>query len=404
MARAVSVAAVVLAALALSASALAADPGRWRETGLHKLPLLYYQGVTHDPQGNWLFDGIYTGLWKTDRDFDRIAENPDAIPPDVKAAENYNHIGDISYDAAEGGRILLPVECYYPPQGNTCRTGSIAVADPETLAWRYYVKLDPAEIPKAMWNEISPDGRLIWTSSGDDLLAYSAADVSPANAAPLGPAIRAVRRLPGAVPPSGITGATFYDGRLYVAGQDSPEFQVWSIDLADGSRRLEIERDIVGESEGLDTFDAAGGVLHWLIQPFNTEGPPTYGPNEATLLHFVPAGGPSADDGGGRPIGAPVMRVRVKPRRVPAGRLVRLRVRVLEREGSDPVRGARVSVAGYRARTDRRGRAVLSVRLRSPGTYVLSATRRGMATGRTSVRAIARPAFTGKVVLHPPAG
>jgi hypothetical protein len=321
----------------------------------------------------------------------------------VKAAENYNHLGDISFDAAEGGRVLLPLECYYPPQGNTCNTGSIASADPTTLAWRYYVKLDPSEIKKAMWNEVSPDGQLIWTSSEDDLLAYSAADVSLANAAPGGPAIRSVRRLPGAVPPVGITGATFHEGRLYTAGQDGPEFQVWSIDVADGSRRLEIERDIVGESEGLDTFDAAGGLLHWLIQPFNTEGPPTYGPNEATLLHFVPAGQPSAEDGGGPGSGAPVMRVRVKPRRVRAGRLVRLRVRVLRRESSAPVRGARVSVAGYRARTDRRGRAVLSARLRSPGTYVLRATRRGMATGRTTVRAIGRPAFTGKVVLRPPA-
>ena len=164
--------------LAAAAPAQAADPGRWRETGLHKLPLLYYQGLTHDPAGSWYFDGIYTGLWRTDRGFARTGENPDAIPPEVKATENYNHIGDISYDGAEGGRLLLPVECYYPPQGNTCMTGSIAVADPATLRWRYYVKLDPAEIPKAMWNEVSPDGQLIWTSSGDDLLAYSAADVN----------------------------------------------------------------------------------------------------------------------------------------------------------------------------------------------------------------------------------
>ena len=48
---------------------------------------------------------------------------------------------------ADGGRILLPLECYYPgtPGGaNTCQTGSIGVADPDTLQWQYYVKLDPA--------------------------------------------------------------------------------------------------------------------------------------------------------------------------------------------------------------------------------------------------------------------
>src|SRR5215212_3754867 len=141
-----------------------------------------------------------------------------------------------------------------------------------------------------MWAEVSPDGSLIWTSSGKDLLAYSAADVSQANAGPLGRQIKAVRKLANAVPPSGITGATFYNGRLYLAGSEGDtKFEVWSVDLSDGSRRLEIEREIVGESEGLDTFDAAGGTLHWLVQPFNTVGTPTYEPNNATLLHFQPA-------------------------------------------------------------------------------------------------------------------
>ncbi|MGZ4277651.1 MAG: hypothetical protein ACXVFK_13020, partial [Solirubrobacteraceae bacterium] len=91
--------------------------------------------------------------------------------------EGYDHIGDISWDAAEHGRILLPLECYYPPAGNTCQTGSIGVADPRTLKWRYYVKLDPRYIAKAMWAEVSPDGKLVWTSSGSDLLAYRDADV-----------------------------------------------------------------------------------------------------------------------------------------------------------------------------------------------------------------------------------
>ena len=171
--------------------------------------------------------------------------------------------------------MLLPLECFVPggPNGgNPCLHGSIGVADPGTLQWRYYVKLDPAEIPKAMWNEVSPDGTLLWTSSGDDLLAYRTADITAANAAPEHAPIHSVRRLRGAVPPSGITGATFIDGRLYVAGQGGGPFRVWSIDLADGSRRLEIERAIVGESEGLVTAALKGGTLSWLVQPFTTDG------------------------------------------------------------------------------------------------------------------------------------
>src|SRR3954449_12360078 len=326
-----------LALLAFAPAAQAADPGLWRETGRDTLPIVYYQGVTHTTGGSWLFDGIYTGLWRTDKAFTQTGGNDNVIPPDVLASEQYNHIGDISIDRAEGGRVILPLECYYPPQGNTCNTGSFGVADPASLTWRYYVKLDPSEIPKAMWAEVSPDGNLIWTSSGNDLLAYSAADVNPGNAAPLGAPIKAVRRLAGAVPPSGITGATFYGGRLFVAGTEGDtKFEVWSIDLANGSRRLQVERTIVGESEGLDTFDAAGGTLHWLIQPFNTIGQPTYEPNKATLLHFQPAAPqPAARSGGKR------ARLTVRPRRVGANR--RTRFVFVVRSGGKAVRRAVVS-------------------------------------------------------------
>jgi hypothetical protein len=279
-----------LIALALPGGALAADPGRWVETGYTTMPLYYYQGVTSDPARNLYFDGIHIGLYRTDAQLNETGRNDDVIPPQVHASEGYNHVGDITWDEAEGGRILLPVECYYPPAGNTCKTGSFGVADPQTLRWRYYVKLDPSEIEKAMWAEVSPNGKLVWTSSGDDLLAYRVRDVSPANAAPAGRKIKAVRRLTAAVPPTGITGATFYGNRLLVAGQDGRLFQVWSIDLETGARQLEIEREIVGESEGLDVVDALGGILHWQIQPYNEEGPPTYGIANGTLLHFVPAG------------------------------------------------------------------------------------------------------------------
>ena len=78
------------------------------------------------------------------------------------------------------------------------------------------------------------------------------------------------------MPPSGITGATFIDGRMYVAGQGGGPFRVYSIDLATGAHRLEIERRIVGESEGLVTASVKGGTLHWLIQPFNAGAAPAH--------------------------------------------------------------------------------------------------------------------------------
>jgi len=287
--RTLAAAAIVVASA--PASAGAADPGRWTLTGSSTMPLYYYQGVTSDPARALYFDGIDFGLYRTDSQLNEEARNDDVIPPAVTAREGYNHIGDISWDAAEGGRIVLPLECYYPPAGNTCKTGSFGIADPSTLKWRYYVKLDPAYIAKAMWAEVSPDGTMIWTSSGNDLLGYRASAVKASHAAPAGPLLKPSVRVRNAVPPTGITGATFVAGRLFAAGQDGDLFQVWSIDLATGARQLEIERTIVGESEGLDEVDALGGVLHWQVQPYNTEGPPTYGPLNGTLLHFVPAAG-----------------------------------------------------------------------------------------------------------------
>ena len=299
-----------LAVLAGADSASAADPGIWTNTGVSRIPLAYYQGVASDPDRNFYFDGIFTGLFRTDRNLRQTAAAPEPgiIPPAVRAGEMYNHIGDIAWGPGEGGRILLPIECYYPGtpgDANTCQNGAIGVADPGSLAWRYYVKLDPAGIKKAMWVEQSEDGSRLWSSDGDDLVAYDSGDVNPANAAnplnPAGPTISEVERLKGAVPPAGITGAVFYNGRLYTAGQgDADLFQVYSTDLDSwdsgtetGDQRLEIElpAGTVGESEGLAVNSTCGGVLHWIVTPFNTEGkPPTYGASGNALLNFVPTG------------------------------------------------------------------------------------------------------------------
>jgi hypothetical protein len=440
----------VAAALA-AVPAQAADPGRWDEKARSSVPLYYYQGVTSDPANNLYFDGVDFGLYKTDSQLNELARHDDEIPAQVHVSEGYNHMGDLTWDAAEGGRVLLPLECYYPypgapNSGNTCGfgpdgkpeggTGSFGVADDETLDWKYYVKLDERDIPKAMWAEVSPDGTLVWTSSGKDLLAYSTADIKPANAAPAGPKLRPVRKLAGAVPPSGITGAAFEGERLLVAGQDGGgPFQVWSIDLATGARQLEIERTIVGESEGLDTSDVLGGRLHWLIQPYNEQSIPTYGVTNGTLLNFVPrpagappvqeppapccappagggpgSGGPapgqpgSGQPTGGQPSGAqpqpqpgmapgsanagsalPPRRIRltVTPRRVRAGHRVRFHVRtsVVVDGRVRSVARARVHFAGRLFRTSSRGRAKISATLHVTGRRAARASKSGMRKG-----------------------
>jgi hypothetical protein len=283
--------ALVAIVVAPPATAPAIDPGRWVETGYSPVPLEYFQGVTSDRQRNLFFDGLFTGLYRTDRQLNEEARNDNVIPLDLFTSVGYNHIGDITWDRREGGRVLLPLECFL--YGPLCKTGAVGVADPVILQWRYYVQLDPTFIDKAMWAEASPNGKLLWTSSGsgDDLLAYDMDEITAANAAPDGPRLRPVRVLEGAVPPLGITGATFHKHRLLLASGRGSLFQVWSVDLTDGSRELEIEKTVFGESEGLDIVKTLGGDLHWLITPFQAGGrPPTYGSTSA-LVHFVPAKG-----------------------------------------------------------------------------------------------------------------
>ena len=271
--------------------------------------------------------------------------------------------------------MLLPLECYTPGVGNTCGTGAFGVADPATLAFRYYVKLDPADIPKAMWAETSPDGSLIWTSSGDDLLAYRSA-TSPRRIAP--PPARCsdpVRRLVGAVPPTGVTGAVFWRGRLLLAGEANGTYQVWAINTDTGKRRLELEMSICGESEGLDVIPTLGGKLHWLIGPFDPGCQLTFGPTSA-LLHFVPTPRTSASR----------WRLRTRTSRRCRARCARPFMR---RVDGRPLRRARVTFAGATARTDKHGIATVSTFLELPGRFRALA-RRGQSYG---VSDLVRSAF-----------
>src|SRR5918994_3444016 len=341
--------------LAVCGSAAARDPGRWTLAGWSSVSNNYWQGVSSAGPGQPLFfTGPVEGLHRTARNLRQTGSVGSVIPPSVKAVEGYNHVGDPGF---QGGRVLLPLECYTPggPNGgNTCGTGAIGTADPDTLAFRYYVKLDPTEIAKAMWVEASPDG-LLWTSSGNDLLAYRAADVTEANASPAARPIHSVRRLAGAVPPSGVTGAAFRGSRLFLAGAQGTTYQIWSVNLATGARRLEVElRNVQGEAEGLHITSLLGGRLHFLVAPLAQK--PTFPPTVA-LLHFARSGRPG---------------LRVTAR---ASRQASLRPRIGARVTrlGEPVEGATVSVAGKRARTNANGRVTVRPVLGVPGSFAAAA-------------------------------
>jgi hypothetical protein len=388
-------AAAALLALACAPSAHAAgDPGRFTETGRSTVPVSYYQGIASDLQGRRLFfDGVFAGLYRTDSSLDERAAHDDVFPARVSESEHYNHVGDIAFDKREGGRVLLPVECYYPgtsgpgeDPANTCRTGSIGVADPRTLAWRYYVKLDPAEIRKAMWIAVSPDRRLAWTQSGSDLLAYSLDDVSPAHAAPSNAPIRAVRRVADAVPPHGITGAAFVGERLFAAANQGAQgrIRVWSIDVRTGDRRLEIAKRVdAGESEGLDVFSGLGGTLHCLIQR-SVHGLPPYFYGNGLLIHFVRRG----EEPSGERVHPARMRLSVSPASVPHGQTATLVFTATAQIAGRlvPVDRATVALDGQSATTDGQGRAAIEFSSSRVGEHEASATRQNLRRGTATVR------------------
>jgi hypothetical protein len=345
---------------------LLASPAQaaWVQTNVTPVPVDYYQGITGDGSGHLFFDGPQHGGYRTDLALREQVRNTELIPAD----QPYNHIGDWTYDRAEGGRLLLPLECYHPELGgdpNTCGTGAFGVADPNTLAWRYRVVLDPADIKKAMWAEVSPDGRLIWTSSGSDLLAYATSDVTIANAAD-GVVIHPVARVPGAVPPAGISGAVFVDGRLFVASGNGTGLDVASIDLRTGARRLEIHAPWTGESEGLAYVDALGGALQWQVQA-SLFANPTFGKGHGVLVSFVKR----AD-----------ARLRVDAQALGRGR-VRVGVTLRYLGADHPVKGARVSAGARHATTAATGRATLRL---ARGSHRITATRAPLLAGRRTVR------------------
>jgi hypothetical protein len=82
-----------------------------------------------------------------------------------------------------------------------------------------------------------------------------------------------------------------------------------------------------------------------------------------------------------QPASPNVMGLEARPNRIRAGR--RTRVRFIVRSPSAACRrGAKVRFAGKRARTNTRGRAMITVRLRKAGRYRMNVSKRGCQAGR----------------------
>lgn len=296
----------------LAAPALAG----WKLTSTKTATVAYNQGMTFDPsQGNFFFDGISStsnsAVYRTNSKLAQTASNLAVIPTHPQAnPQGYNHAGDLSFDPLQR-RLLLPLECYYPntSPSNTCGSGALGVVDPTTLTFLYYVKLWTPQIQKAMWDEITPDGRWILTSSGTHLLAYNAADINKQRAdyqlqgvwGGLGG-----KDLGAVLPTSEVSGGAFnvVSGlpRLLLTLNRGTYFQVISFGIgtaSDGSPMLlgttpTSEITVTSspsnhEPEGLATTSLfkgsypLGAPLHWLMLPSS----PLY----SRILNYSPTSG-----------------------------------------------------------------------------------------------------------------
>jgi hypothetical protein len=141
---------------------------------------------------------------------------------------------------------------------------------------------------------------------------------------------------------------------------------VWSVDVSNGTRRLELElRNVQGEAEGLAQSSFLGGRLHFVVAPLAAT--PTFGPTVG-LLHFAPGRWP------GRGL---FVRMRATHQTT-----LRPRVSVTVWHAGRRVAGAEVSVGGFRAKTDAHGHALVKPVLAVPGSFSATA-RRGTRRGRS---------------------
>ncbi|WP_320672881.1 hypothetical protein [Patulibacter defluvii] len=114
--------------------------------------------------------------------------------------------------------------------------------------------------------------------------------------------------------------------------------------------------------------------------------------SEPPLACYVTASCPGdAPPAAPAPTPTPALRLSVRPRTLVAGRTAPVRIRVRDAAGA-PVAGARVRLAGARARSDRHGRALLRVRVARPGRRTARAAKPGWrsATVVVRVRPVAR--------------
>jgi polyvinyl alcohol dehydrogenase (cytochrome) len=165
--------------------------------------------------------------------------------------------------------------------------------------------------------------------------------------------------------------ATIANGVLYTT---DPNGAVNARDPATGAilAKLPLDRPSLGG------ISAVGGALYVAVGtgPLPQPAPQADSPGSIVALGDT-AGAARAP-----------LRLSVTPRRVRAGRLVRLRFRASQ--GSRAVAGVKVHIGPRRVRTGAAGLATVRLRFHRPGTHTARAGRLGLETTRATLKVIAR--------------
>jgi polyvinyl alcohol dehydrogenase (cytochrome) len=126
---------------------------------------------------------------------------------------------------------------------------------------------------------------------------------------------------------------------------------------------------------------AAGGALFVAVGTGPVPKPAPQSDSPGSIIAF-------GDTSGAARAPRPPLQLSVRPRRVRAGRLVRLRFRATQ--GGQPAPRVKVHIGSRRARTNDDGRATVRLRFHRTGAHMARAGRLGLETVRVKIAVIAR--------------
>lgn len=191
------------------------------------------QGITSDGDTFWF--SSKTTLIRTMGNYRTVVNaNYSAIPEELSEL-GIKHIGGLSY---YNGFIYAGLE-----DSKVWDYPIIGVYDAETLELVKYYIMDAELITRGMpWVTVDPETGLLYcadhSKNPTKLLVYDTADE-----------MAFVKEIPLSAVPYAIQGAEFCSGTLYAATNDDTQ-AVYAIDVADGSVKKVLDRNLTSGSEG----------------------------------------------------------------------------------------------------------------------------------------------------------